>query len=101
MEACSLYCALNARSSASEPLKRSSSISAAPGSPEIVALFVNCQNVHYQAATTAARGGSAGVGTPRCVFHCIRSAVPEASDQDSGCARGYMGNTLARAHACH
>lgn len=38
--------ALYARSSATDPLNWSSSMSAVPGIPETVALFVNCQNVH-------------------------------------------------------
>lgn len=63
--------ALYARSSASEPLKRSSSISALPGMPEIVALLVNCQNVHFDQPWTAAGDRAPQLATHKSAFEAI------------------------------
>src|SRR6478736_231220 len=75
--------ALYARSSATEPPNRSSSISAVPGIPAIVALFVNCQNVHFDHPWTAAGARAPQLATHRSAFEAI-SATPGKAFQKLG-----------------
>jgi hypothetical protein len=75
--------ALYARSSATDPLKRSSSVPALPGIPAIVALFVNCQNVHFDHPCTAAGERAPQLATQRSALEAV-STTPGNAFQKLG-----------------